>query len=66
MVHKFYSVEKVLDATAQEPIEIVRGNRLIVQIDSHIDADNKLQYEIRRTYEVLGKKKSSAKKSAAK
>lgn len=62
---RFYSVEKLLDATAQETIEIVRGSRLIVQIDSHIGADNKLNYEIRRNYENLVKKKSSTGEAGA-
>ncbi len=65
LVDHFYSVEKLLDETAQEAIEIIRGNRLIVQIESRIDAENKLSYEIKRTYEVLGKKKVPAKETAA-
>lgn len=64
MVGSFYSVQKVLDAAAQEAIEIIRGNRLIVQIGSHMDGENKLQYEIKRTYENMAKKKSSAKATA--
>jgi hypothetical protein len=65
IVEHFSSVEKLLDAMAREAIEIVRGNRLIVQISSHLDADNKLQYDIKRSYETLGKKKSEAKGAAA-
>lgn len=66
LADRFFSVEKVAEANDRETLDIVRGNRLIVQIDGHIDADNKFGYEIKRTYENLVKKKSSDKQAAAK
>ncbi|OGW40984.1 MAG: hypothetical protein A2010_15970 [Nitrospirae bacterium GWD2_57_9] len=65
LVDNYSSMQKLLDETAREPIEIVRGQRLIVQITSHFGAENKMRYEIKRTYEVLGKKKSRASETSA-
>jgi hypothetical protein len=66
LADRFFSVEKVAEINDQEPLEIVRGNRLSVQIDGHIDGENKFGYEIKRSYESVAKKKSSDKQAAAK
>ncbi len=60
LLNHFTSVQKLLDETGLETIEIIRGNRLVVQIDSHIDADHKLHYQIVKTYELPGKTKQPA------
>lgn len=65
MTDSFYSVQRLIDATARETIEIVRGNRLIVQIESHMDAENKLNYNVKRTYEDISKKKTFTREPAA-
>ena len=56
LADRFFSVEKVAEENDQETLEIVRGSRLIVQIDGRLDADNQFGYEIKRTYEKHGKK----------
>ncbi len=65
LVNHFASVQKLLDEAGLETIEIIRGNRLVVQIESHIDADNKLRYQIAKIYEQPGKKKQPADKQHA-
>jgi hypothetical protein len=60
IVKHFVPDEKILDKTAREPLEIVPGKRLLVQIDGTIGKDNELNYEIKKTYESMAQKKKNS------